>query len=273
MSDIKSMGLYRNVDRILADLAAAGVAADGPLAVADLTPYDQYHYEGTAAVDDAITALDVKPGARLLDVGSGLGGPARYIAERTSASVTALELQSDLNATAEALTARCGLADRVVHVNGDILNNAVPAEEFSGLVSMLCFLHIPDRAALFEACARSLKAGATMFIDDYCLRRPLSRPERQALAETVYCPYLPDLDTYRSDVVGAGFEVLSATDKTDRWTTFVVGRLDEFRAARPGLIERYGADTVDGLDHFYATVAELFAGGGLTGVRLIARRR
>jgi cyclopropane fatty-acyl-phospholipid synthase-like methyltransferase len=271
MTDIKSMGLYRNVDRILADLASDGFGDDDPLSVDDLIKYDQYHYEGTIAVDDAIEAIGVDASSVVLDVGSGLGGPARYIADRTGARVTALELQPDLNITASSLTDRCGLTGRVEHRHGNILDGDASTDTFSGLVSMLCFLHIPDRATLFTNCAASLRPGGVMFIDDYVELAPLQSAERDALASTVYCTYLPDTATYVRDVTAAGFTDVEVIDKTGQWTEFVNDRLVLFHANRAALIERYDAPTVDGLDHFYSTVVDLFAGGRLGGLRLIAR--
>ncbi|MDH3476317.1 MAG: hypothetical protein OEM59_21780, partial [Rhodospirillales bacterium] len=80
---IKSMKLYWQVERILNELRALGFADGAPLRVEDLLPFDQYHYEGTETVDAALAALAAGPESRLLDVGSGIGGPARYMAERT----------------------------------------------------------------------------------------------------------------------------------------------------------------------------------------------
>lgn len=270
MTDIKSMGLYRNVDRIRADLAAAGIGDDDVLTVADLTPYDQYHYEGTAAVDDACAFLQAGPGRRILDIGSGLGGPARYIAAHSSAQVTALELQADLHETAAALTARCGLQARVTHIAGDILADAVPADTFDGIVSMLCFLHIPDRATLFAQCARSLAPNGSIFIDDYFAASELDESERQDLADKVYCPYVPPLATYVNDLENAGFVNVQTTDKSADWTAFVTERFEAFRGRRRDLVDRYGEDTVDSLDDFYETVANLFVNGRLGGVRVTA---
>jgi len=284
------MGLYRNVDRIMADLAAAGFDDGQALTVDDLTPFDQYHYEGTEAVDDACEFLKPGPGTSILDVGSGLGGPARYIAARTGSSVTALEIQSDLNRTAATLTGRCGLDGLVNHVHGDILagdpvvasgaggadgaptgDAAFDGRTFDGIVSMLCILHIPDRATLFTRCAAALKPGGAMFIDDYVARGPLTDDEKADLAEKVYCPYVPDRDTYIADVADAGFTDIQTVDKTADWTAFVTDRLAAFQAARRDLANRYGAETVDGLDDFYSTVAALFTNGHLGGLRLTAR--
>jgi len=272
MGDIKAMGLYRNVERIHADLAAAGIGPDDAVRVDDLVGFDQYHYEGTVAVDDACAAIGIDANARVLDVGSGLGGPARYIADRTGAAVTALELQADLHEIGEMLSTRCGLADRVAHVNGDVLDGVVAAAEHTHLVSMLCFLHIPDRTALFGACAASLADGGQIFIDDYFARGALTDHEQAGLARDVFCTYLPDVATYEQDLANAGFVDIEMVDKTDGWATFVADRYAAFDSARADLAARYGADTFASLDRFYSTVADVFAGGRLGGVRITARK-
>ena len=173
---MKSMKLYSDVRRIHNDLAALGIGPQDRLSVAQLTPFDQYHYDGTHAVDLALDRLGLTAGARLLDIGSGIGGPARYVADRTGVHVTALELQADLDAVARDLTARCGLAPRVTHVCGDILDGG-PRGPFDGIISLLCMLHIPDKARLFAACRAALKPGGAMYIEDFARARTLSAAE------------------------------------------------------------------------------------------------
>src|SRR6476619_2533564 len=108
-SAMKSMRLYDRVERLLKELEAAGFSADQPLTVDDLAPFDHLHYCGTTAVDGAIRDCGIGAGAKVVEIGSGVGGPARWIAARTGAAVSALELQPDLNALAMTLTARTGL--------------------------------------------------------------------------------------------------------------------------------------------------------------------
>jgi cyclopropane fatty-acyl-phospholipid synthase-like methyltransferase len=269
--NIKSMGLYRNVERILADLEHAGLVGDAPLRVDDLVPYDQYHYEGTNAVDAAADQLAVRSDDHVLDVGSGLGGPARYLADRTGCRVAALELQPDLHTIAGDLTARCGLEGRVEHLVGDILAGAAGPGRFDGLMSMLCFLHISDRPKLFDSCREVLRPGALMYIEDYFARGDLEPAERVELSNHLFCDYLPDLETYKSHMLAAGFTVENAIDMTSPWTEFVVARLRGFRENRDHLLKVHGTETVDSLDVFYATVVGLFRGGRLGGVRFLAR--
>ncbi len=108
----------------------------------------------------------------------------------------ALELQSDLDALARALTQRCGLDARVAHVCGDILAAPPPGAPFDHAVSFLCFLHIRDRERLANRLQQSLKPGATLYVEDYIAHRPLRADEQEALRVKVQCPFVPTTEAY-----------------------------------------------------------------------------
>ena len=101
---IKSMKLYNNVGRIFNELREIGKDKSKLLKVEDLIKFDQLHYCGTEAVDFAIKNTQINFNKSVLEIGSGIGGPARYIAYKTKASVTALELQADQHKIATDLT-------------------------------------------------------------------------------------------------------------------------------------------------------------------------
>ena len=121
VSKIKSMKLYNNVERIFNELKEIGKSESDSLLVKDLTNFDQLHYHGTEAIDVSIKKLEINGKSKILDVGSGIGGPARYIANKTGAEVTALELQPDQNKLASDLTNRCGLSNRIKHICVNII--------------------------------------------------------------------------------------------------------------------------------------------------------
>src|SRR3954449_8672386 len=118
---IAAMPLYTNLDRIERGLAAAGIGPRDPIPPEKLFALDQWHYHGTDAIRAAIEPLGLKPESCVLDIGSGIGGPARYLAHTVGCPVTALELQTPLQASASYLSERPGLADRV----SDICRGAV----------------------------------------------------------------------------------------------------------------------------------------------------
>jgi cyclopropane fatty-acyl-phospholipid synthase-like methyltransferase len=268
-ASMKAMKLYDRVERIHNELALIDVDDAAPLTVEQLTPFDNYHYFGTEAVDEAIVALGLRPGMRVLDIGSGIGGPARYMAATSGARVTALEIQPDLDVLATDLTRRCGLDHLVEHRCGDILEGL--GEHYDAVVSFLCFLHIADRRRLFAACRGALAAGGAMYIEDYAERREPTVDEAALLEVKVQCPSLPSPARYEAQIRAAGFDDIHVEDVTSQWTAFTASRLEMFRALRERNISVHGLEIVEGLDDFYATVAGLFDSGVIAGLKILAR--
>lgn len=270
---LKAMKLYDQVERVFNELHAAGIRDEDPIPVELLCSLDQYHYHGTTAVDFAFRTLGLGPGDRVLDVGAGIGGPARHLASRVGCHVTAIELQPDLNDTAAALTRRCGLEARIEHRCADFLDTPLPAASFDALMSWLVFLHIPDRPTLYRRCAQVLEPSGSLFVEDYFQRRPFSPKQREDLRVKIQCPSLPSFEDYASQLGDAGFVDVELTDMTANWTAFVTDRARAYQAGRERHIAMNGQEIFDGLDDFYATVAALFDSGNLGGIRVRARKR
>ena len=273
MSDlIKTMKLYVKGDRVFNELRELGLSDDDPLKVEVLTAFDQYHYEGVTAVEQAIDQCGIRSNHHILEVGSGIGGPARYLAHKAGCQVTALELQADLNLIAQSLTERCGLGDRINHQQGDFLEANAAERPYDGVASWLAFLHIPNRKRLFEQCFSHIKPQGFLYIEDFSKLNEFTKREQQDLESKIFCKYVPTVDEYIGQVKAAGFKDVQIEDMTSGWTKFVRSRLDAFRASHDRNLRVHGQATVDGLDDFYATMTSLYEGGNLGGIRLIARK-
>src|SRR4029079_18635130 len=214
---IKSMPLYVDVERINNELAALGIGVDEALTPAQLFAFDQYHYHGTDAVHAAAHLLGLGPARHALDVGSGRGGPARYLASTIGCHITALELQSDLHAMATRLTARCGLGQLVTHVCGDALTAAFPDATFTAIVSWLALLHIPERPRLLARLARMLRPGGQCYIEDLFERAPFAQSDLPEVRHTLFGVTLTSIADYVRDLREAGFTEITATDLSDDW--------------------------------------------------------
>ena len=269
--DIKDMKLYAQVERIYNELSELGVAGDAHLSPETLFPFDQYHYFGTDTVDDGIALAGINDQHRVLDVGSGLGGPARYLAHTTGCHVTAIEIQADLNKVASDLTERTGLSDKVTHVCSDFLETqATP--DYDIIVSWLAFLHIPNRERLLEQCLKALKPGGKLFVEDFHEIGTLTSTEREALAKDVYCEYLPSLEAFAEQCRSAGFAAVTVNDMTPHARPFAIDRVRLFRDNESRNLRVHGAGITNGLTHFYQVVADLFAGGHFGLGRVIATK-
>jgi cyclopropane fatty-acyl-phospholipid synthase-like methyltransferase len=270
MSDIKRMKLYRHPERVYREISAAGYGQDTLLKEEDIRLFDQYHYLGTEAVDEAIAHLKAGPQSRLVEVGSGLGGPARYLAEKAGCRVTAVEIQPDLNQIASSLTKRCGLSALVDHFCGDILEFPESKGDFDAVVSWLAILHIPLRPALFKKFRDILKPSGRIFIEDYYKLGEFSPEEITMLREDVQCPYLPSAEEYKRQLAENGFTGVEFADKTACWSDFVRERLDKFIANRARYAGLHGSETAGEMEDFYKKVLRLFSNGNLGGARITA---
>ncbi len=272
-------GMYNwRVAAILNALERAG-KAEGPLEIADLTALghlDQYHYLGTAACDEAAGLLGIGPEARVLDVGSGIGGPARYLAHTTGCSVTGVELQADLADAATELTSRVvgGLGERVRFATGDFVSDdlGLPVDGYDHLLSLLVFLHVPDRRALLAKCHAHLRPGGTFLIEDFSARAPFSSEESSILRDLVKAPTVTSSSEYVRALKDAGFVDVEVDDLTDTWRKWTAARHRLYVESEAETVALHGRELYESRVHFYRAIDQLFDGGNLGGVRITGRR-
>ena len=210
--------------------------------------------------------------SRVLEVGSGLGGPARYLAHTVGCHVTALELQEELHDLASALTRRSGLEARVSHLRGDALTCHLPDGGFDAAVSWLAIHHIRARGRLTARLAAAIRPGGRIYIEDFVVRAPFSARDADDVRKTLYGETMTSQDDYVADLAKAGFVDIDTTDMTPSWAIFCQARATAFSSSRDRQERVHGPAIAARLDTFFATVQRLFAGGSLGGARIAARR-
>ena len=271
---IKTMKLYTHIDRIKTELISRNMTP--PIDPISLSEIDSMHYLGNTAIEAAVTAIRLDSTSKVLDVGSGFGGPARVLAMLSRCHVTALELQRDIHDLGRDLTEKCNLSEMVMHVNGDILDDNTVKQlghAFDAIVSYLVFLHIPDKTTLLTNCAHVLKANGYIFIEDFYCIAPFTASEAASLAKDIFCKDLPSKETYIQHLESAGFYNIQFVDMTAKWTEYVSNRLEQFVANKATYVAVHGDYAYSGLLEFYNAVATLFSGGNLGGVRIIAQKK
>jgi SAM-dependent methyltransferase len=200
-------------DAVLAALSGAGVDVTA-LTAADLSVVDQLHAGGAAATKHVLDRLGVRPGLKLLDVGSGLGGPAR-MAGAQGADVTGVDLTPEFVAAANELTERTGLADRVRFVTSPGESLPFDDDSFEAAVMVHVGMNVPAKQAVFEQVHRVLSPGATFALYDQMStgRGDLTFP--LPWAEDPRGSFLESVDDYRRQLESAGFHVDEIEDRTE----------------------------------------------------------
>ena len=141
-------------DRIQSALATI-TPENQELTIAQLAPLDQFHTRGILATGELAAAAGLDPSSRVLDLGCGIGGPARYLAANFGCKVTGVDLSPGFIDAATYLTARCGLSDRVMFQVGDALNLPFEDAGFDAVFLQHVAMNVADRNDLYERCVGS----------------------------------------------------------------------------------------------------------------------
>jgi ubiquinone/menaquinone biosynthesis C-methylase UbiE len=153
--------------RILAALEQAGFDIDA-LACSDLELLDEFHLRGHAATRELALAAALQPDHHVLDLGCGIGGPARHLATVSGCRVEGLDLVASYCEAATELTRRVGLADRVRFLQGDMRALPYADETFDRVWSQHALMNIPDKAALAAEARRVLRPRGKVVLYEVC---------------------------------------------------------------------------------------------------------
>jgi ubiquinone/menaquinone biosynthesis C-methylase UbiE len=151
--------------RILDALRAAG-RDPGALTAGDLAPIDQLHARGREATLELARFAAISSGMRVLDVGGGLGGPARTLAGEFGCAVEVLDVTEEFCRAGEALTAASGLGGRVTFRHASALEMPYPDAGFDVAWTQHSSMNILHKERLYEEIQRVLRPGGLLALHE-----------------------------------------------------------------------------------------------------------
>ena len=180
-----------------------------------LAPYDHFHGRGIEATEELVAGLEVSPTDHLLDVGSGIGGPARYFAKRFDCRVSGIDLTAEFCEVARHLTAQLGLSDQVSFEQGDALAMPFSDAEFDGAYTMNVSMNIADKRAFFREISRVLKPGAWFRLSEIA-QGPGGAPVYPTpWAQTAASSFLATPSETYANLEASGFTIESRRETTE----------------------------------------------------------
>jgi SAM-dependent methyltransferase len=260
-----------NEEQILHALAARGVSLDR-LDEEILKDHDQDHFGGTAANDILAAKAGIAAQHLVLDVCSGMGGPARYLAHRIGCRVVGLDFTESRHRGAQRLTQLARLDHLVSFRHGNALEMPFENAMFDVVIGQEAWCHVPDKPRLISECARVVKPGGAIAFTDILRRAALTEADSARLGQEMSFPTLETHAGYVGLLEGQGCTVHAQDDLSEPWARILVDRLAMYRGLKEETVRKFGDAHFWRWDDTYAFFVGLFTEGKLGGGRFIARR-
>jgi sarcosine/dimethylglycine N-methyltransferase len=201
------------VERLKAVLAVFG-PEDRQLAPQQLSPLDQFHTRGLAATADLALLAGIEADMAVLDVGSGIGGPARFLAETYGCRVTGVDLSDAFVDAARYLAGRTGQSGAVSFQTANALDLPFDGARFDAVFLQHVAMNIAERARLYREIRRVLKSGGRFATFDAVLNG--NEPHYPVpWARTPDTSFLLTAAATREAIEAAGFRTLAWQDDTE----------------------------------------------------------
>jgi ubiquinone/menaquinone biosynthesis C-methylase UbiE len=242
------------------------------VAIDDLGPVDEFHIGGRQATEELMQQLHLGKDLHVLDVGSGLGGAARFVGSRHGCRVTGIDLTGEYVETARTLSEWTGLGQRLRFHHGSALEMPFADGEFDRAYMLHVGMNIPDKRALFTEVARVLKPGGAFAVYDVMQTgdAPLIFPVPWAATPDISALATPD--AYKAALRASRFEIVAERNRR----AFAIEFFKTLRArmAQAGGPPPLGLHLVMGTDSA-VKIGNMMANidrGSIAPVELIARR-
>jgi ubiquinone/menaquinone biosynthesis C-methylase UbiE len=219
---------------ILAALRRMGKDLDH-LTPDDLAPVDEFHGGQRAATIHLAELLGLAGTERVVDVGSGLGGPSRFLAWRHGVRVSGIDLTAEFVRVAQMLTRRTGLVDKVDYRQGNALDLPFSDMSFDIVWSQNAAMNIADRDRLYREMRRVLKPGGRLALQEVAAGPggPAHFPVQWAREPSI--SFLYSADETRARLAAAGFRVVVWQDTTEEARESAARRARSAETAPPPL--------------------------------------
>lgn len=200
-------------DAIEENLRSAGIDLTR-LTTTDLASVDEFHIRGRKATLELAERMNLSADSRALDIGSGLGGPARTLAETYECHVTGIDLTQAFCDAAEALSDWVNLAGKVTFCQGDATDLPFEDNQFDAAMTIHVAMNIWAKDRVYAEARRVVKPGGIFAVYDVLQGEGGDVLYPVPWAREPSISHLAAPDEMKLLLAGAGFKILNVHDST-----------------------------------------------------------
>jgi SAM-dependent methyltransferase len=207
-------------ENILATLEATGIKKNA-ITRKDLAAFDEFHVRGSSVTVELAKDAGLEKNMKVLDVGCGIGGPCRLIAEEYGCITTGIDITGEFIRTATLLSELTGLQDRTHFLHASALQLPFATASFDAVWTQHVQMNIEDKKQFYSEIHRVLKPGGSFIyydifsINDEAIAFPVP------WADTASLSHLITIEELHRLFVSVGFELISTTDQTPAGISFL----------------------------------------------------
>jgi ubiquinone/menaquinone biosynthesis C-methylase UbiE len=219
-------------DAIAKSLRSAGKDLDS-LKTADLAAVDEFHIRGRKATLELAEQMKLSESTRVLDIGSGLGGPARTLTEEYGCHVTGLDLTQAFCDAATIMSDWVNLGGRVVFEVGDATDLPFSDDQFDAAMTIHVAMNIPAKDKVYEQARRVVRPGGIFAVYDVIQGEGGDVVFPVPWARSPAISHLATPDEMSSLLTDAGFKILDSHDSTDESQVWFEARAAQLAQSGP----------------------------------------
>jgi ubiquinone/menaquinone biosynthesis C-methylase UbiE len=190
------------------------------LTTADLVVVDEFHIRGRKATLELGAKMNLNAHSHVLDIGSGLGGPARTLAETYGCRVTGIDLTQAFCDAAAAMSDWVGLGDRVSFKQGDATNLPFESQTYDSAMTIHVAMNIAAKDKMYAEARRVLKPGGIFAVYDVLQGEGGEVLYPVPWARDPSISHLATPNQMKTLLTGAGFRLLDIHDSTEESQSF-----------------------------------------------------
>ncbi len=235
--------------------------------------YDSENFlslSGVESTDVMANHASISTSSTVLDIGSGLGGPALHLAETRGCNVTGVDLVQTNVDEAEARAKARGLDEKVSFQRADAMALPFADNAFDVIFSQDAFCHVPDKQKVIGEAARLVRPGGNIAFIDWIATGPMSDAMQASVFESLVVENLATAPDYKGWLADHGCAVTVEQDISPVFTARYQAAMERLRGMEAEISEQFSPRVYNIMVERNTALHDAFASGGLGGVMLVA---